>query len=234
MPVPNISTKSQVYLALGAFFNLNPNIRSFYGFAQKQNGIFVEPQQAEVVREIFQRYLNGDSLGGIADFLFGQGALSPTGQERWTRPTIGKLLSNSKYIGYIISFEDYFAVQIEKGNRSNIDEDTNQRKATRYSSQNALSGLLVCAECGANYRRITRPSGEVVWRCANKVEHGKKICKNAPSISEDTIKEYLCTTLDMAEFDEEAIKNSIERILIQHNESLEIDYKHEMRHNLEY
>ena len=205
-----------------------------YGFVKKQDGIFVDPHQAEVVKTIFQRYLNGDSLGGIADFLFEQGILSPTGQERWTRPAISKLLSNPKYIGYIVSFEDYFAVQVDKGNRSNIDEDTNQRKATRYSSQNVLSGLLVCAECGANYRRITRPSGEVVWRCANKVEHGKKICKNAPSISEDTIKEYLCTTLDMAEFDEEAIKNSIERILIQHNESLEIDYKHEMRHNLEY
>lgn len=41
-----------------------------YGFVQKQNGIVIEPQQAEVVKEIFQRYLNGDSLGGIADFLF--------------------------------------------------------------------------------------------------------------------------------------------------------------------
>lgn len=205
-----------------------------YGFVQKRDGIFVEPQQAEVVKEIFQRYLNGDSLGGIADFLFEQGILSPTGQERWTRPTISKLLFNSKYIGYIISFEDYFAAQVDKGNRSNIDEDTNQRKATRYSSQNVLSGLLVCAECGANYRRITRPSGEAVWRCANKVEHGKKICKNALSISEETIKEHLCTTLNMAEFDEEAIKSAIERILIQHDGSLEIDYKHEIRYNLEY
>lgn len=27
-----------------------------YGFVQKQDGIFVEPQQAEVVKEIFQRF----------------------------------------------------------------------------------------------------------------------------------------------------------------------------------
>ena len=205
-----------------------------YGFVQKQDGIFVEPHQAKVVKAIFQRYSNGNSLGGIADFLFEQGILSPTGQERWTRPAISKLLSNSKYIGYIISFEDYFAVQVNKGNRSNIDEDTNQRKATRYSSQNVLSGLLVCAECGAHYRRITRPSGEVVWRCANKVEHGKKICKNAPSISEGVIKKHLCTTLNITEWDEDTIKSSIERILIRHDGSLEIDYNHEMRHILEY
>lgn len=50
-----------------------------YGFVQKQDGIFVGPKQAEVVQAIFQRYLNGDSLGGIADFLFGQEVLSPIG-----------------------------------------------------------------------------------------------------------------------------------------------------------
>ena len=38
----------------------------------------------------------------------------------------------------------------------------------------------------------------------------------------------------MAEWDEESIKNSIERILIQHDGGLEIEYKHEMRYNLEY
>ncbi|MFR3728553.1 recombinase zinc beta ribbon domain-containing protein [Lacrimispora sp.] len=205
-----------------------------YGFVQKQDDLFVDPKPAEVVQAIFHRYSNGDSLGGIVDFLFVQGIPSPTGQERWTRPAISKLLSNSKYIGYIISFEDYFAVQVDKGNRSNIDEDTNQRKATRYSSHNVLSGLLVCAECGAYYRRITRPSGEVVWRCANKVEHGKKGCKNEPSISETTIKEHICITLNIAGWDEEVIRSSIERILIRHDGSLEIDYKHEMRHILEY
>ncbi|WMC91300.1 zinc ribbon domain-containing protein [Kineothrix sp. MB12-C1] len=69
---------------------------------------------------------------------------------------------------------------------------------------------MVCAECGANYRRITRPSGEVVWRCANKVEHRKLICKNAPSISEDTLKKQLCTTLNMTEWDEKAIKKKLD------------------------
>lgn len=50
-----------------------------YGFVQKQDGIFVQPQQAKVVREIFQRYLNDDSLGSIANFLFEKGIPSPIG-----------------------------------------------------------------------------------------------------------------------------------------------------------
>lgn len=113
-----------------------------YGFVQKPTGIFVEPQQAKIVRQIYQRYLEGDSLEGIADFLFQEGIPSPQGKERWTRPVINNLLSNQKYISHIIDFGSFFMVQGEKGRRSNIDEDTGKRRAARYSSQNVLSGFL--------------------------------------------------------------------------------------------
>lgn len=196
-----------------------------YGFLQKPTGIFVEPQQAKVVQQIYQRYLEGDSLEGIADFLFQKGILSPQGKERWTRPVINNILSNQKYISHIIDFGSFFMVQDEKGKRSNIDEDTGKRKAARYSSQNVLSGLLVCAECGANYRRITRPSGEIVWRCANRVEHGKRICKHSPFISEERIKEELCRRLEMGSYDEWEVAKTIDTIFIQEDSLLEIEYK---------
>ena len=196
-----------------------------YGFVQKPSGIFIEPQQAKVVQQIYQRYLAGDSLEGIADFLFQEDIPSPQGKERWTRPVINSLLSNNKYIGYIVSFEDFFLVQGEKGKRSNIDEYTGKRKAARYSSQNVLSGLLVCAECGANYRRITRPSGEAVWRCANRVEHGKRICKHSPSQTEAQLKEDICKFLDMDAFNELEVAERIDIIVIQINGTLEIDCK---------
>ncbi len=38
------------------------------------------------------------------------------------------MLSNSKYLGGVIGLEDYFAVQVEKGKRSNIDEDTTRER----------------------------------------------------------------------------------------------------------
>lgn len=196
-----------------------------YGFVQRPNGIFVDSQKAKVVQQIYQRYLEGDSLEGIADFLFQEGIPSPQGKERWTRPVINNLLSNQKYISHIIDFGSFFMVQGEKGKRSNIDEDTGKRKAARYSSQNVLSGLLVCAECGANYRRITRPSGEVVWRCANRVEHGKRICKHSPSISEERIKEELCRRLEMGSYAEWEVAKTIDTIFIQEDSLLEIEYK---------
>lgn len=196
-----------------------------YGFVQKPTGIFIEPQQAKVVQQIYQRHLAGDSLEGIADFLFQSGIPSPQGKERWTRPVISSLLSNKKYIRYIISLDDFSTAQIEKGKRSNIDKYIGKRKTARYSSQNVLSGLLVCSECGANYRRITRPSGEIVWRCANRVEHGKRICKHSPSLSEISLKGELCKLLKMDSFDELKVAETIDLIFIQENGALEVDYK---------
>ena len=163
------------------------------------------------------------SLKGIADFLFSQNIPSPRGRAQWTQAVISDLLSNQRYIGSIVSFDEFFIVQGEKGKRSNLDEDTNQRKATRYSSQSVLSGLLICWECGRNYRRITRPSGEVVWRCANRVEHGKRFCKHSPSIPEQQIKDAICKKIGMGAFDKQAAKKHIDFITIRPDGELEVE-----------
>lgn len=195
-----------------------------YGFIQTPDSrIIVDPQKANIVRSIYQQYLSGMSLGRIADFLFEQHIPSPKGKDRWTQPVLSNILSNQKYIGHIVSFDDFFLTQGEKGRRSNIDEDTNKRKVTRYNSQSVLSGLLVCAECSHNYRRITRPSGEIIWRCANRVEYGKKFCKHSPSIAEEQIKNLICEKLDMRTFDEQKINDRVDTILIHSDGSLQIE-----------
>ena len=197
-----------------------------YGFMRASDShIILDPQKANIVKTIYQQYLSGMSLGRIADFLFEQQIPSPKGKSRWTQPVISNILSNQKYIGYIVSFDDLFLVQGEKGRRSNIDEDTNKRKATRYNAQSVLSGLLVCAECNDNYRRITRTFGEIVWRCANRVEYGKKFCKHSPSIAEEQIKNLICEKLDMRTFDEQKIKDRIDTILIHSDGSLQIEFQ---------
>ena len=105
-----------------------------YGYYIAPNGhVAIDQEKANIVRMIYQQYLSGMSLGGIADFLFKSNIPSPKGRERWTQPVLSNLLSNQKYIGYIVSFDDFFLAQGEKSRRSNIDEDTHQRKATRYN-----------------------------------------------------------------------------------------------------
>ena len=195
-----------------------------YGFMLAPEGnVSVDQEKANTVRTIYQQYLSGMSLKGIADSLFAQGIPSPRGKVQWTQAVINDLLSNQRYIGSIVSFDEFFMAQGEKGKRSNIDEDTNQRKTTRYNSQSVLSGLLICGECGRNYRRITRPSGEVVWRCANRVEHGKRFCKHSPSIPEQQIKDTICARLRLVTFNEQTVKKYIDLISVRSDGVLEIE-----------
>lgn len=194
-----------------------------YGFMLAPDGhIAIDQEKADTVRTIYQHYLSGMSLKGIADFLFAQGIPSPRGKVQWTQAVISDLLANQRYIGSIISFDEFFLAQGEKGKRSNIDEDTNQRKASRYNSKSVLSGLLVCGECGRNYRRITRSSGEVVWRCANRVEHGNRFCNHSPSISEQQIKETICLNLGLTTFNEQTVNQHIDFITVRPDGALEV------------
>ena len=60
----------------------------------------------------------------------------------------------------------------------------------KYSGKYALSEILICGECGSPYRRQTyMPKGEkiYVWRCLNRMENGKRICKNSPTFKEEAL-----------------------------------------------
>ena len=90
--------------------------RKCYGYEVGPDGdLTVNPNEAQVVRWIFEWYLAGDSLGKIAAGLERQGILSPTGKPRWNREAIDKLLSNEKYTGRVMLQKTIStgAVQIE-------------------------------------------------------------------------------------------------------------------------
>lgn len=89
---------------------------------------------------------------------------------------------------------------------------------------------LLYAECGANYRRITCASREVVWRCANRVE--RRSCTQSPSIAEQDIIQLICNELDMDTFDSEHVRDSLDQILIDHVGSISFEHKHTQRFSI--
>ena len=198
-----------------------------YGFKRMSDGnVQMINSEIEEVLKIYQRYVDGASLGAIAAELEASQVVAPSGNPKWSRSVIDKILSNGKYVPYAIPMEVFVAAQFEKEFRTNIqlnNDGSTQRKTTRYSSQNVLSGLLVCAECGSNYRRITRPNGEVVWRCADRTENGKhSFCKRSPAIADILIKNSICKELGLTEFDEQVVQNRISQILIANDAQIEI------------
>ena len=185
-----------------------------FGFYKDNTGtIRVDNEKAGTVKLIFELYLNGFSLKRITEHLAEKHILSPTGKDKWTVQAIDNLLSNEKYLR-IIPTEQFVKAQLEKQKRSNITSD-HTRKTARYHSENVLSGLLVCGECGRNFRRITRKDGEIVWRCADRVENGKQaVCQNLHTVSDAEVKKAICDFLETDQFADEEVKRNIYRIEI--------------------
>jgi DNA invertase Pin-like site-specific DNA recombinase len=77
--------------------------RRCYGYQKGSDGeLEIVPEEADVVRTIFDLYLKGASIGRIAAILTERGIKSPTGKDRWYNRTIDELLSNEKYIGDVV------------------------------------------------------------------------------------------------------------------------------------
>jgi hypothetical protein len=187
-----------------------------YGLTRNELGaITVDPKQAATINLIYNLYLQGKSLGGIVDELKSQGIPSPAGKPSRVRAAVDSILSNGRYVPWIVSEDQFWQTQIEQEHRTDLDADNRTRKAARYSLQNVLSGLLICGNCGRNFRRITRPSGEVVWCCADKVENGKRAsCSNTVTISDEDVKALVCEHLGLAAFDEEAVREAVDVVEI--------------------
>lgn len=74
--------------------------RKCYGYIQNEKGdLIIDPNQAAIVRNIFDWYLNGYSILAIIRRLHEQSVKSPTGKDCWSKRTIDTMLSNEKYIG---------------------------------------------------------------------------------------------------------------------------------------
>ncbi len=63
-----------------------------HGYVLVGEEIVVHEEKANVVRSIFEYYLAGVSLGKIVDMLFAKCISSPTGNSKWTRAAMDKLL----------------------------------------------------------------------------------------------------------------------------------------------
>ena len=69
-----------------------------YGDVLVNEEIIVQEERVDVVRSVFEYYLAGASLGKVVDMLYAKGIPSTSGNLKWGRATIDKLLSNAKYI----------------------------------------------------------------------------------------------------------------------------------------
>lgn len=117
----------------------------------------------------------------------------------------------------------YYKIQEEIARRSSLRKAGTRKGKTAqgvYSSKYALTGIMVCNECGAHYRRTTwakKGKKVIVWRCINRLEHGTKRCHESPTLKEEVIQEAIMKRLHglSVDHEEEVFLNGVKEDILR-------------------
>ena len=188
----------------------------FLGYDKGPNGEFViNEEQAQIVRYIYKRYLEGFSTFQIAKELTEKGIKTPAGKEKWHPSSVMSILRNEKYKGdaLIQKFftKDFLTHELVEnkgeipqyyveGHHDGIvtPEQFDQVQAEilrrqgmqKYSGVGLFSSIIKCSECGSWYGAKVWHSNDkyrkVIYRCNKKYKDGHK-CQT-PHITEEELK----------------------------------------------
>lgn len=153
-----------------------------YGYKNVGGEMTVIPEQAIIVKQIFEDILKGESTHSIACALNEKGVKTKKGS-KWSAGTVNAIIKNEKYIGDVICQKTYTDSEFNRhrndGNLTQylwenhhepiIDRDTfskanamllqrakekgNGINTERYQNRYALSSKVICAECGGVFKR---------------------------------------------------------------------------------
>lgn len=116
----------------------------------------------------------------------------------------------------IISRDTYNAVQAEFARRTSGKAPSTKLAPTGqacYSAKYALTGIVICGECGNQYRRCVwnkRGQKRPVWRCSNRIDYGSKYCHKSPTIYEVPLKAAILDAINSVMSDKEVLIQQIE------------------------
>jgi len=187
-----------------------------YGYRLNNGKMEIIPEQAEIVRWIFESYINGMSREKIANLLTKRGVKTSANGTIWYGAGIGYILSNEKYVGNSLSQKrftqngiwtkrivnhgeqaQYFCKNSHPAIISEWVFEQAQRLVKRRTNDHGqphvtypLSKRIQCPYCGASFRRKSYANGVVRWSCYTHDRNSAK-CSN-PSIEESIIKDAFC------------------------------------------
>ena len=155
-----------------------------YGYAKKKDGrgfvLVPDEKEAEIVKLMFEKYANGESILGICRYLNNKGILTRNGC-KWTPSTLRQILTNPTHIGKInvIKRDDVYdgkhdgIIDVDTFNTVQAILNSHEAKVKgKQELKNPLATILKCGICGRVMRRCPNGRGSYVYRC---ITHG---CKN--------------------------------------------------------
>lgn len=155
--------------------NVAFHYKRFLGYRRGADGKpEIDPEQAEIVRVIYNKFLAGMSLGSIADYLNDNEISTPSGNGSWVRGTVQSILSNEKYKGDAIINKTYITDCISKKVKVNNGE------RQKYYVENNHPAIIDSGTFGRVQEELARRSGKrKVKQVGTKTEQGKYSSKYA-------------------------------------------------------
>lgn len=183
------ASENQKWRIKKAFEEGRTTLGKMTGYRLKNGVLTVVPEEAEIVRQIFEDYLSGMGENAIAKKLTRMGVAPMRSQRPWNRSSIRCILTNEKYRGNMLLQKTYSENYISKKPVRNHGERTRylvensheaiipkamfdaaqvERRKRRekmkadgrqWSRRYPFSGIIECGECGMHYRRRTVRSG---------------------------------------------------------------------------
>lgn len=156
---------------------------SFLGYRKGEDGRpEIVEEEAMIVREIYQMFLDGYTIGKIADTLTKRGIPTPRGKKIWRVSTIKSILTNEKYKGDALLQKTYTVDYLTKEKRKNegekrqylveqshapiiepevfdrVQQELKKRSPHRQKLRcnSPFCNKIICADCGSFY-------GHKVW-----------------------------------------------------------------------
>lgn len=134
----------------------------------------IVPDEAEIIRYIYQRFLAGDSYGTIKTALEEKGVNSPSGKNVWSYSTIRSILTNERYKGDMVINKTFVVDCISKRIKKNNGE------RTKYYVENNHPAIIDDTTFGKVQQELARRNSKhKVKQVGTKTELGKYSSKYA-------------------------------------------------------
>lgn len=141
-----------------------------YGYEMTDGKLAICPSEAFVVREVYDRYIAGETFQKIADSLTERGVTYFMGSKVWNKNHIARMIGDKRY-----AEEDHYPPIITV----DINDEALTIKARRSSTKAELPGItqlikskLYCSVCGKHYNRKNKWKTREKWFCSGGCKCG--------------------------------------------------------------
>lgn len=151
-----------------------------YDYDSELKTLVVNPAEAETVKEVFERYVDGDSINGLVARFNLEKRMTKKPGAKWYYRTISVLLENPQYVALIdldgellpASWQpliDRAVWDAAQERRRRSKEQYGPSKIRQRGQDHLVSGFLVCGECGAKMHRRARGKLAASYSCPNTI-----------------------------------------------------------------